>query len=111
MGEPERAVAAVDVGNDDPDTEDVDDLREMRMLAVHLLVDAVEMLLAPGNASRDRVRRELGHEAALDLPQQLPLVPARAAQRAFQHPIAVRVKSLEAQVLELDLEAVDAQPV
>ena len=56
--EAERAVALVDVADDDPDAEHVDDLRQRQVLAAHLHVHAVQVLLARLDATGDaRSRR------------------------------------------------------
>src|SRR5882672_764299 len=111
MREAERAVAAVDVGHDDAHAVYVDDVREMRVLALHLEIDAVEVLFARVHARGDlRVRQRLP-ELALDLTEQLPLITLRAPQRALQHLVAIRIERLEAELLELDLEGVDAEPI
>src|SRR5690606_339863 len=74
MREPEDAVAAVNVGDDDTDAEDIHDLGEVHVLAKHLLVDAVQVLLSPGHARLDAVRLELVDETALDAAQRLTLI-------------------------------------
>src|SRR5690606_12665741 len=47
----------------------------------------------------------------LDAPERLTLRAAGAAQRSLEHAVAERVERPEAEILELDLEAVDAEPV
>src|SRR5690606_6546007 len=111
MREPEHAIARVDVLHDDADAEHVDDLVQVHVLAQHLLVDAVEMLLAARDARLDAGGRELVDESLLDAPQRLPLRAAGAAQGSLEHAVAERIERSEAQVLELDLEAVDAEPI
>src|SRR5690606_19093383 len=107
MREPEHAIAAVDIGDHDADAENVHNLREMHVLAQHLFVDAVQVLLAPGHPRLDAVHLELVHEAALDTPERLALIASCAAQRALEHAVAERIEGLEAEILELDLQAVD----
>src|SRR5690606_3759612 len=93
--EAEDPVAAVDVGHHDADAEDVDDLAEVGVLAQHLLVDAVQMLLAARDPRRNAARLELVDEAVLDAPERLPLIAPCAPQRALEHAIAERIESLE----------------
>src|SRR5690606_4007883 len=75
------------------------------------LVDAVKVLLAARHARRDPARGELVDETRLDAPQRLTLRAAGAAQRALEHAIAERVERPEAEILELDLEAIDTEPI
>ena len=46
-----------------------------------------------------------------DLAQQLALVAFGAPQRALEHFVAIRVDSLEAEVFELELDRIHAEPV
>ena len=108
---PERAVTTVDVVDDDAHAVDVDDIREVRLFAVHLEIDAVQMLFARYDSGRNLGVRERLGEPAFDLPQQLALVALRAPQRALEHLVAVRIERLESQVLELELDRVHAEPV
>ena len=108
---PERAVALVDVVDDDAHAVDVDDVRQVRLLALHLQIDAVEMLLARHDARGDLGVRQRFGELRLDLAQQLALVAFGAPQRALEHFVAIRVEGLEAQVFELELDRVDAEPI
>ena len=84
---------------------------EMRLFALHLEIDAVEMLLARHDARWNLGVRERLGELAFDLAQQLALVALRAPQRALEHLVAIRIERLEAQVLELELDRVHAEPV
>ena len=111
MRDAERAIAAVDIRHDDTQAVDVDDVRQVRLLALHLQVDAVQVLLARVHARRNLRLGEALRELALDLAQQLTLIALRAAQGALQHAVAERVERLEAEILELDLQRVDAEPV
>src|SRR6185437_11785969 len=105
----ERAIAGVRLVDDDAQAIDIDDLRQRRALARHLLVDAVEVLLARLDARRHLALDEGTGELLLDLLQEFLLVAARLAQRTRQHLVAVRVERLEAEVLELELHVVETQ--
>jgi hypothetical protein len=65
----ERAIAVVDVLNDDPHAVHVDDIRQMDVLALHLQVNTVQMLLAGHDTSLDADVAQCLGEAALDLAQ------------------------------------------
>ena len=108
---PKRAVTAVDVVDDHADAVDVDDVREMRLFALHLQIDAVEVLLARDDARCHlRFAERLG-QLAFDLAQQLALVALRAPQRPLEHLVAKRMKRLEPEVFELELDRVHAEPI
>src|SRR6187200_1731759 len=81
------------------------------MLAVHLEIDAIEVLLAREHARLQASLAQTLREPALDLAQQLPLIALRAPQRPLQHAVAERIERLEAELLELGLERVYAEPV
>ncbi len=105
----ERAIARVDAVHDDAQAEHVDDLVQRGALAAHLLVDAVEMLLAHLYFRGDLALEQRGGELLLDLLHELFLIAARAFQRALEHAIALRVQRPEAEVFQLQLHAVEAE--
>ena len=107
----ERAIAGVDRIDSDANSVDVDDLGQHRPLAQHLAVDAEQMLFArfhpPGN--RRLLQRRL--ELRPDLVEEFLLVAAGALECALDHAVALRIKSLKAQILELELHRVQAEPL
>ena len=111
MHQPQHPVAGIDVGDDDPDAENIHDFRQGDVFAPHLGVDAVEPLFP-----RDEARFDIAFGDALvqigdDLSQKLPLAAPGAAQGAIQNPIPKRCESPEAQVFQLHLQTVHAQAV
>src|SRR5581483_7999277 len=105
----ECAIAGVRLIGDDAQAVDVDDLRQRSALAQHLLVNAVEVLLARLHPRMDLILDEGAGELLLEFLQELLLVAARLAQRARQHLVAVRVERLETEVLELELQVVETE--
>jgi hypothetical protein len=107
----ERAIAGVRRVGDHAQPVDVDDLVQRHALAQHLAVDAVEVLLARLDATRDALPHELRADLLGDLGEELLLVAAGALERALEHPVALRIERAEAEVLELELQAVEPEPL
>ena len=107
----ERAVAGVGRVDDDPQAVDVHDLGERRALAQHLPVDAVEVLLAGLDLGGDAGGLQGTPQLLGDARQELALVAAGALERALEHAVALRVERAEAEVLELELHGVQAEPL
>ena len=53
MRNAEHAVTAIDVLDDDPHAIDIDDIGQVNVLALHLQIDAVEVLFARDHAGLD----------------------------------------------------------
>ena len=107
----EREVARRHVAHDDAEAVDVEHLGEREFLLDHLPVDRVDVLLA---AADRRLELRLG-EALLDrvedLVHHLAAVAARALHRLGEHAVAHRVDVLEAELLQLAVEPVEAEAV
>ena len=69
----EHSIAGLDVLDDDADAVNVDDIRQMDPLALHLAIDAVDVFLASEHARLDPGLGQSGLELAVDLFQQLAL--------------------------------------
>ncbi|MNX96057.1 hypothetical protein D3C86_1283580 [compost metagenome] len=90
---------------------DVQHLRERQLLVVHLAIDAVQRLFAPGQLGHDAGvgQRALGgFQDALD---HLAPVAARGLDGLLQRGVAERRAHLERQFLELAVNRVETQPV
>ena len=90
---------------------DVVDLAEGGALALHLPVDAVDVLGPAGQLGLDA---GLGERLAEHLhgPLDVRLAgPAAALELGGEAPVGLRLERLEAEVLELPLELPDAQPL
>src|SRR5687767_396289 len=109
--EAERAVALVDAAHDDADAEHVDDLRQRQVLAPHLHVDAVQVLLARLDTAVDTAAGERLAHRLHDLRQELALVAARALELALDDAVALGIERVKAELLELELDGVDAEAV
>jgi hypothetical protein len=107
----EHAVTGVDGVDHDTKTVDVDDLVQGHALLAHLLVDAVEVFLAPLDPRLDSRSLDGGAQRIGDLADELLLVAARALELTLDHAIAPRVQRLEAELLQLELDAVEPEPL
>src|SRR6185295_1500580 len=105
----EGGVAVADVVDEDPDRVDVVDLGELGRLALHLLVDAVDVLRAALEVGLDpgvlEPRLELG-----DRPRDVVLAAlAAGVEQLRELPEPLRLEDLEGEVLELPLDLPDAE--
>ena len=104
-------VAGADVIHDDPKTVDVDDVREHALLFGHLLVDAVEVFLPTNDLAVDPVSLECLDQFVGNAFDDLALTTLAFLQRPFEYAVAQRVQVAKTEILEFDLEPVNAQPV
>ena len=108
---PERGVAVLHRVDDHADRDEVEDVVELAALDDHLLVEAPQVLAAPGDLGVDA---ELG-EAAADLRdgrREVHLALGRAAaHEVVELGEALRVEGREGEVLELLLELLHPEPV
>ncbi|MNC14120.1 hypothetical protein D3C75_618860 [compost metagenome] len=107
----EHAVAGVDLVDGDAEGVDVHDLVERPALAAHLLVDAVEVLLAAGDHPFQTFLGQAVDQRLLELADDLAAVAARLLHRLADAFGAHRVHGLEAEILELGEHAVHAEAV
>src|SRR5690606_19752155 len=96
--------------DDDAEGVDVHDLVERLTFAAHLLVDAVEVLLAADHFAFHALALQAHLDRFLDLGDDFLAVAPRAAYGGADTLGAHRVHGLEAQVLELHAHVVHAQP-
>ncbi len=104
--ETQRAVAGIGAVDDDAKTVHVDHFIEGDFLVLHLLVDAVEMLLAALHFSANLGLFQRGLEGLGDLADEFLLIAARALQFPFENFVTIGIQRSEAQVLELELDRV-----
>ena len=104
------AIAGIDLVDDDAEGVDVHDLVERLTLAAHLLVDAVEVLLAADHLAFHAFAGEAVDQRLLDL-DDLAAVAAGLLHRLADALGAHRVHGLETEVLELHAHGVHAQAV
>ena len=109
MHDAERAVGGVHVNDDDAQAIHIDDVGERRALAQHLAIDAVQVLFAALDLRLDAAFSQGRFELLLDLVEKLLLVAARALERALEHAVAMRVEGAKAQILELELDAIEPE--
>jgi hypothetical protein len=69
------------------------------------------MLLARQHPRRQARVAQTLRELGLDLAKQLALIALRAPQGALQDPVAERIQRFEPELLELDLERIDTEPI
>ncbi len=107
----ERAVTRVGLVDDEAEAVHVDDLVQRDLLAPHLLVDAVDVLLAPFDRCGNLRVVERFLERRGDAADELLVVAARGLHGRLDHLVALRVQRAEAEVLELALDRVHAETV
>ena len=107
----ESAITGVDRFDDDAKGVDVEYLGEGEVLMVHLLVDAVEILLTPDDARGEIVVGEALLDGRLNLCDDLFAVAAHLAHRLGQHPVTQWIELPEAKFLKLRAHAVHTEAV
>jgi hypothetical protein len=80
------------------------------VLALHLLVNAVEMLFPAADVADDAGLLERPLERFGDLADEFLLIAARALQFSFEHLVAVGIQCAEAEIFQLQFDGVQAQP-
>src|SRR5688572_3494145 len=106
-----RAVAGIDGLDHDTEPVHVDDLAERDLLAPHLLVDAVRILLTSLDARADCGPVERRSQRIRDSADHLFLVALGTAHRVLDDTVAARIHRAEAEILELGLDRMHAEPV
>src|SRR5690606_7435091 len=104
-------IARVDRVDDDAKTEHIDDGSQRCAFAPHLLIDAVEVLLAALDAALDVRLLEGVAQVLSDLADELLLIAARLLDRLFDDAIAPGVQRLEPELFELRFDRVDTETI
>ncbi len=104
-------VAGGYVLDDDPKAVDVEHLREREVLFVHLVVDRKDVLLAAGYRGLDSGRGQALLERLEDLVHHRAPVAAGRLDGFREDLVAERIEVRERELLQLAVEAVQAQPV
>src|SRR5690606_32131216 len=110
----QRAQSQVALGQrvyDDAKTIDVENVGKGLLLLAHLLVDAVERLLAAGDLRFDACRRQRGGYGVVDLAQDFAAIAARGQHGLMQDMVSIGVNRLEAEILQFAEEGVQPQAV
>ena len=107
----QRGVGVLDLVHDQPDGVQVVDLAELGALALHLLVDAVEVLRPAADLRLDAdLAQLLGQDADALVDERLALLAA-VGQHLDHLAEGLRLGVLEREVLELPLPLPDPQPM
>ena len=101
----ERRIARGHVLHQDAHAIDIEHLRERVMLLPHLLVDAVDGLLAAAHRGGDARFLQAIANRLQDAVHHLAPVAARSLDLLGQHAVAHRVQILERQLLQLQIQA------
>ncbi len=104
-----RPIAGVGVVDDDAKSVHIDHFVDGDALVLHLLVDAVQVLLAPLHAAGDPGLLQRALEGLGDFADEFLLIAARTLQFALQHFVTVGIQRAEPQILELELDRVQTQ--
>jgi hypothetical protein len=107
----ERHVALGQRADDDPEAEDVVDLRERQVLLAHLGVDRIDRLLAAEDLRLELGLRERLLDVLLDPLDEVAPVAARLLHRLRERRLAPRLQVLERELLQLAIGLVEAEPV
>ena len=111
MQHAERRVAGGRIGDQHAHAVDVEHLRERVALFAHFLVYGIDRLLAAGDGGGDPRLDEAAANHVEQPVHHLAPVAARRLDRAGEDPVAHRVQVLEREVLQLEVERVQTQPV
>ncbi len=107
----ERGIAVGHRAADDPQRAQVRELAELQLLVLHLPVDAVDVLGAAGDLGVDARGAQFLLQGGAHRLDVLLAVRATLVQRRCDAPVGLGLEMTEGEVLELPLEAPDAQPV
>jgi len=106
---PQHPVAGIGVVDDDAKTVHIDHLVDGDALVLHLLIDAVQVLLAALDAAANLDLLQRAFEGLGDLADEFLLIAARPLQLALQHLVAVGIQCPESQILEFQLHRVQPE--
>src|SRR5690606_22918687 len=107
----EYGVAAVDAVDDDAEGVHIHDFMEGAPLDLHLLIDAVEVLLAPDDASADSHLVEALADALLDFLDDAEVVAPQLAHGFLDVAGPHGVQGGKAEIFQFDSNRVDAEAV
>lgn len=106
------AITALEVGHQDAQGRHIEDFVEGLLLQLHLAPDAIEVLGPSAHfAVVQPCRLEPLHQQAHRGGEALLTVAALAGHLLLDLPVGLGLENLEGEVLELPLEAADAEPV
>ena len=109
MNNAERAVAIVDLRDQDAEAEQIHDIEEAQALSLHLFVDAVEILLTADDTRTDAFFLQCPLELVLDLLDQALGVAKPRVDRFLEDLVALRIQVLERKIFEFHAQRVDAE--
>ena len=107
----QRRVAGGRVLDQDAHAVNVEHLRERIALLAHFLVDAVDRLFSSGHRRRDVGLLQAVADRLQDPVHHFAPVAARGLDRLGQHPVARRMQMLERQLLQLEVQRVEAETI
>ena len=105
----EHPVAGVHAVDDDAEAKHVHDFRERFVLLLHLVVDAVKVLLAPQHPGLNAFLLQAVFDAGLDRRENFLAVAPGGAHRLADQPGPHRMDGMESQILVLHAHVVHAQ--
>ena len=111
MEDPHRQVALGQGVDDDAKAVDIQDIRERGLFLDHLVVNAVDRFFASGHIGFDTGRWQGATHGLVNAPQHFTAIAACRHHGLFEHVVAIGVDRRKAQVLQLTVERVQAQPV
>ncbi len=106
-----RPVARGHVLHDHAEAEDVGHLREGEVLLLHLVVDAVEVLLAAAHRGSDAGLLQAGSDRFEDAVDDFATVATRGIDGLLQHLVARREEMPERELLQLLKETVQPEAI
>ncbi|MNG00272.1 hypothetical protein D3C84_832020 [compost metagenome] len=108
---PQHPVTGIYVLHPDAKGVDIHYLMKLQLFFLHLVVDGEQILLAAADLGVDAGLAQAAFYLALDGVDDLAAIATGAAHRFPQHPGAHGVERLEAELFQLVLHGVDAEPV
>jgi hypothetical protein len=109
--QPERGVTVLDALDEDANRTDVVERVDTRVLASHLVPDAVDVLRSSGNVGVQPGRCELVLERRLDVFDVVRPVEAALIDQLGDLLVGMRFERAKRKILELPFELPDAEPV
>ena len=106
-----HAITGIHLISNDTEGKYIGDVFERALLQLHLLVDAVQMLLAANDPAGQAFALETGHQRRFDLRHQLFAMAADAFHCGFDQRCPHRIQHAKAQLLELHADVVHAKTI